>query len=53
MWEGAASDDEIRFAGSSGGAASALAVYALEHLDFRLVLHVGADPMPPTPIEPS
>jgi coenzyme F420 hydrogenase subunit beta len=44
MWEGAASDEQIRFAGSSGGAASALAVYALEHLDFRLVLHVEADP---------
>ena len=47
MWEGGASDEQIRFAGSSGGAASALAVYALEHLDFRLVLHVGADPDSP------
>ena len=47
MWEGAASDNQLRFAGSSGGAASALAVYALEHLDFRLVLHVGADPDAP------
>jgi coenzyme F420 hydrogenase subunit beta len=43
MWEGGATDEAIRFAGSSGGAASALAVYALEQLDFRLVLHVGAD----------
>lgn len=47
MWEGGASDEEMRFAGSSGGAASALAVYALERLDFRLVLHVGADPDSP------
>ncbi len=47
MWEGGASDDQLRFAGSSGGTASALAVYALEHLGFRLVLHVGADPDAP------
>jgi len=45
--EGSAAEDEIRFAGSSGGVASALAVYALEHLDFELVLHVGADPDAP------
>ncbi len=47
MWEGGASDEQLRFAGSSGGAASALAVYALERLEFRLVLHVGADPDAP------
>jgi coenzyme F420 hydrogenase subunit beta len=47
MWEGGAADGALRFAGSSGGAASALAVYALEELDFRLVLHVGADPDAP------
>jgi len=47
MWEGSASDEQLRFAGSSGGAASALAVYALEHLGFHLVLHVGADPESP------
>lgn len=47
LWEGNVSDDEVRFAGSSGGVASALAVYALERLDFRLVLHVGADPSAP------
>jgi coenzyme F420 hydrogenase subunit beta len=47
MWEGGASDDALRFAGSSGGAASALAVYALEQLDYELVLHVGADPNTP------
>ena len=47
IWEGGASDDEVRFAGSSGGAASALAIYALERLDFRLVVHVGANPDAP------
>ena len=47
MWEGGAADDALRFAGSSGGAASALAVFALEHLAFRLVLHVGSDPDAP------
>lgn len=47
MWEGGAADDELRYAGSSGGAASALAVYALEHLGFELVLHVGANPEAP------
>jgi coenzyme F420 hydrogenase subunit beta len=45
--EGGASEDQIRFAGSSGGAASALAVYALEQLNFRLVVHVGSDPDAP------
>ena len=35
MWEGGAADEALRFAGSSGGAASALAVHALENLDFR------------------
>ena len=47
MWEGGASDERTRFAGSSGGAASALAIYALEQLGFRLVLHVGANPDAP------
>lgn len=47
MWEGAASDDRLRFAGSSGGAASALAVYALEQLGYRLVLHIEANPDAP------
>lgn len=47
MWEGGAADDALRLAGSSGGAASALAVFALEHLGFQLVLHVGSDPDAP------
>jgi coenzyme F420 hydrogenase subunit beta len=47
IWEGCASEEQIRFAGSSGGVASALAVYALEHLGFQLVVHVGANPDAP------
>lgn len=47
MWEGAAADDEVRFAGSSGGVASALAIHGLERLGYRLVLHIGADPQKP------
>ena len=40
LWEGFASDREIRYAGSSGGAASALGLYALEREGFGGVLHV-------------
>lgn len=47
MWEGHAADEAVRFAGSSGGAASALAIYALEDLGFELVLHIAADPDAP------
>jgi len=47
MWEGFASDGELRFAGSSGGVASALAAYSVERLGFELVLHVGADEKTP------
>ena len=47
MWEGSAADEQLRFAGSSGGAASAIAVYALEQLGYRLVLHVGSNPDAP------
>lgn len=42
MWEGHAADEEIRFAGSSGGAASALALFALERKGFHGVLHTAA-----------
>lgn len=42
VWEGHAADPEIRFAGSSGGAASALAVYCLEREGMSGVLHTGA-----------
>lgn len=42
MWEGYAADDEIRWLGSSGGAATALSLFALQELGFHGVLHVGA-----------
>jgi coenzyme F420 hydrogenase subunit beta len=43
VYEGHAADPEIRFAGSSGGAASALALYCLEQLGVDGVLHIKAD----------
>lgn len=47
VWEGSAADVNIRFAGSSGGAASALALYCLEALGMEGVLHAAAnDEMP-------
>ena len=42
LWEGAASDAELRFAGSSGGAASALALYGIERGGQHGVLHIDA-----------
>ncbi|MEM7143316.1 MAG: Coenzyme F420 hydrogenase/dehydrogenase, beta subunit C-terminal domain [Actinomycetota bacterium] len=42
LWEGAAAADDLRYAGSSGGAASALALHGLEHGGAAGVLHIGA-----------
>lgn len=42
VYEGYAADDAIRFAGSSGGAASALALYCLERAGMAGVLHTAA-----------
>lgn len=42
LWEGYAADPEIRFAGSSGGAATALALYCLEQRSMHGVLHTAA-----------
>lgn len=42
VWEGYASDEKIRWAGSSGGAATALSLYCLESLGMRGVLHTAA-----------
>lgn len=42
MWEGYASEPEIRFAGSSGGVATALAAYCIEQAGMAGVLHIGA-----------
>ena len=47
VWEGHASDPEIRFAGSSGGAATALALYSIERQGLHGVLHVDKDPERP------
>lgn len=43
-YEGYATDSEIRFNGSSGGAASAIALYCLEKEGMHGVLHTDADP---------
>lgn len=45
---GHATDPEVRFKGSSGGALSALAITALEAGLVEGVVHVGADPVQPT-----
>jgi coenzyme F420 hydrogenase subunit beta len=48
VWEGHASDPEIRFQGSSGGALTAIAAYCLEQADMAGVLHIRqskADPI--------
>ena len=42
LWEGYATDDGVRFAGSSGGAATVLARYCLDHEDMAGVLHTKA-----------
>lgn len=42
LWEGHASDADIRFAGSSGGAASALALYCIERGGMHGLLHTAA-----------
>ena len=43
MWEGHASDPEIRFQGSSGGVLTALGAYCVEVLGMGVVLHIGQD----------
>ena len=43
IWEGFATDSEIRYKGSSGGAATALALFCLENEQISGVLHIGAD----------
>lgn len=44
IWEGYASDSEIRFRASSGGVLSALSLYCVEREGMAFVLHSGADP---------
>jgi len=43
IWEGHATDKAIRFNGSSGGLASALALYCIEKEGMQGVVHVGND----------
>ena len=47
VWEGYAADPEVRFNGSSGGLASALARYCIEKGGMSGVLHTGPDPDQP------
>jgi coenzyme F420 hydrogenase subunit beta len=43
VWEGYANDQQLRFAGSSGGAATALSLFCVEKLDMAGVLHTEMD----------
>lgn len=43
MWEGHASDPEIRHSGASGGVITALSLYCLEQENMHGVLHIGGD----------
>lgn len=43
LWEGYAADQQIRYAASSGGVATALALYGLESGTVGRVLHIGVD----------
>lgn len=47
VWEGYAADPEMRFEASSGGAATALALFCLEKENFSGVLHIGTKPEAP------
>jgi coenzyme F420 hydrogenase subunit beta len=47
IWEGHASDPEIRSSGSSGGLLTALSLYCLEKKNMYGVLHIGQDPKDP------
>lgn len=44
VWEGYAGDSEIRYAGSSGGVATALALHCLEREEMHGVVHIAARP---------
>lgn len=47
IWEGWATDPELRRAASSGGVVSALALYCVEQLGMNLVLHTGMNEVTP------
>lgn len=40
VWEGCAADPQVRYEGSSGGAATALSLFAIERLGMHGVLHI-------------
>ncbi len=48
IWEGHATDPDIRFKSSSGGALTALALYCIEREDMHGVLHTGQDEEDPS-----
>lgn len=48
VWTGAATDEAVRFEGSSGGAISAILIHALRSGLVDRVMHVMADPARPT-----
>ena len=47
LFEGYAAEEQLRFAGSSGGVVTALAAYCLLELGFEGVLHVSSDSICP------
>lgn len=47
VWEGFASDGEVRYRGSSGGVLTALSLYCMEKEGMGFVLHTGMDPAHP------
>jgi len=47
IWEGWATDPEIRFKASSGGLLSAISLYCLEREGFAGAIHAGMDPATP------
>lgn len=47
IWDGYASDQEVRFHASSGGILTALAQYCLEHEGMNFVLHTGMNTVDP------
>jgi coenzyme F420 hydrogenase subunit beta len=47
VWEGYATDPDIRYKGSSGGLATAISLYCLERENMQGVLHIGPDDAEP------
>lgn len=47
IWEGWATDPEVRHGASSGGVVTALAAYCLDELDMAMVVHTAMDPGAP------